>query len=248
MWQPPASRPPAFFVHDRHDVSRGVKLGVNWLAGWTAEHGGSPLIITPTRESERRVVLMAPQASRFERQSIATSFRSPWSGGAVLAIWPDDKTLGIIDDHPRVAAVCAVLDGLEDGPLWARTRRPVEVGGAHQIPPAAVIADPVVRVALTFLTHCVNLSTGLVNPRDRGHAIDVLRALAKGRRQVTPDDAYAWAIQNGWRADAARDLRELVVGVAAGKRYRDGGMLVAPSQLLRIWQNEADAQQRGGES
>jgi hypothetical protein len=90
----------------------------------------------------------------------------------------------------------------------------------------------------------VNLSTGLVNPRDRGHAIDVLRALAKGRRHVTPDEAYAWAILNGWRVDAARELRQLVIGVAEGKRSRDGGMLRSPSELLKIWQSEADAESR----
>jgi hypothetical protein len=239
MRQPPATRPPAFFVHDRHDVTRGVQVGVSWLEQWTAEHGGHPLIITPTRTSEREVVRIAPQARRFDRQSVATSFREPWPGGAVLAIWPDDKTLGLIDDHPRVTAVCAVLDLLEDGPLWLKTRRPTEVGGAHEIPPAAVIGDPVVRVALKQLTNMVNLSTGLVNPRDRGHAIDVLRALATGRRKVAPDDAYAFAIQNGWRVDAAKELRQLVIGVAAGKRYRDGGMLRSPSELLSYWEGEA---------
>lgn len=239
MRQPPTSRPPAFFVHDRHDVPRGVQVGVSWLEHWTAQHGGHPLIITPTRRSEREVVLMAPQASRFERESIATSFPSPWAGGAILAVWPDDKTLGLIDDHPRVTAVCAVLDLLEDGPLWLKTRRPNEVGGAHEIPPAALVADPVVRLALIQLTHMVNLSTGLVNPRDRGHAIDVLRALRQGRRQLTPDDAYAFAIQNGWRVDGAKELRQLVIGVAAGKRYRDGGMLRSPSELLSYWEGEA---------
>lgn len=239
MRQPPATRPPAFFVHDRNDVSRGVQLGVNWLTAWTAEHGGVPVIISPTRDSELRVIGMAPQAQRFTRWTFTTSFRSPWAGGAVLAVWPDDKTLGLIDDHARVSAVCAVLDLLEDGPLWLRTRRPVEVGGAHEIPPAAVIEDPVVRVALNFLTHTVNLSTGLVNPRDRGHAIDVLRALAKGRRKVAPDDAYAFAIQNGWRVDGAKELRQLVIGVAAGKRYRDGGLLRSPTELLSYWEDEA---------
>jgi hypothetical protein len=159
-----------------------------------------------------------------------------------LAIWPDDKSLGLIDDHPRVTAVCAVLDLLEDGPLWLKTRRPTEVGGAHEIPPAAMIGDPVVRVALKQLTQMVNLSTGLVNPRDRGHAIDVVRALAKGRTQVAPDDAYAFAIQNGWRVDGAKELRQLVIGVAAGKRYRDGGMLRSAAELLKIWQTEADAE------
>lgn len=239
MRHPPSTRPPAFFVHDRNDVARGVQLGVNWLTSWTAEHGGVPVIISPTRDSELRVIEMAPQAKQFTRWTSTTSFRAPWAGGPVLAIWPDEKTLGIIDDHARVAAVCAVLDLLEDGPLWLRTRRPLEVGGAHEIPPAAVVADPVVRVALTQLTHMVNLSTGLVNPRDRGHAIDVLRALRQGRRQLMPDDAYAFAIQNGWRVDAARELRQLVTGVAAGKRYRDGGMLRSPTELLSYWEGEA---------
>jgi hypothetical protein len=185
------------------------------------------------------MVEMAPQARHIERQSIGTSFRQPWLGGAVLAIWPDDKTLGRIDDHSDVSGICAVLDMMTDAPLWVKTRRPAEVGGAHELPAPAVIADPVVRVALMQLTSMVNLSTGLVNRRDRGYAIDVLRALIQGRRQVNPDDVYAFAIQNGWRADGARDLRDLVSGVAAGKRYRDGGMLRSGSELLRYWEDKA---------
>jgi hypothetical protein len=230
---------PAFFVNGRPDVAAAVQAGVNWLKAWTVEHGGVPLIITPGREPESRVLKAAPHAASITRQTFRTMLSSPWQGGAVLAVWADDKVLGRIDDDYQVKAVCAVLDSLTHAPLWLKARQPKEIGGADTVLPPAVDLDPIARIALEHLTHSVNLSTGLVHPSDRSHAIDILRALRAGHRTLSPEDAYAWAAQNGWRLDGARDLRELVVGVAAGKRYRQTSRLRPSSELLAMWEREA---------
>jgi hypothetical protein len=237
--QSPRPRPPAFFVNGRPDVAVAIQVGVNWLNDWTAEHGGVPLIITPGREPERRVLQAAPQAGSVTRQTFRTMFHSPWQGGAVLAIWSDDKALGRIDDDYRVRAVCAVLDSLTYAPLWLKAWQPVEIGGGESVLPPAVEIDPVARIALEHLTHSVNLSTGLVHPNDRSLAIDYLRALHAGRKKLSPDNTHAWAIQNRWRADGAAELRDLVIGVAAGKHYRYSRMARPSSELLAMWEREA---------
>jgi hypothetical protein len=140
-----------------------------------------------------------------------------------------------------VTALCAVFDFPTQAPLWRKARHPTELGAEVPVQVAAAdpVADPVARVALKRLTSFVNLSTGLVSSRDRSYAIDVLKALKIGRRRLAPDDAYAWAVQHGWRTDGATELRELVIGVAAGKRYRGGGLLGLPSQMLAMWERDA---------
>ncbi len=231
---------PAFFVNGRPNVSQAVQTGVNWLMDRTGQYGGVPLIITPTRESESRVLQMAPQAQRVTRQTFSTMFRSPWKGGAALAVWADDKVLGRIDDEFQVTALCTVLDSLAHAPLWLKARQPTEIGGSDSVLPPAVDLDPIARVALEQLTRHVNLGTGLTHPSDRGYAIGIVQALHAGRRRLSPDDAHAWAAQHGWRQDGANELRDIVAWVAAGRRFQHrGGTLRPASELLAIWEREA---------
>jgi hypothetical protein len=232
-------RPPAFFVNGRPDVRHAVETGVNWLKAWTSEHGGVPLIITPGREPEGRVIQAAPQAAKFVRQTFRTMLSSPWQGGAVLVVWADDKVLGRIDDDYQVKAVCAVLDSLTHAPLWLKARQPTEIGGSDTALPPAVDLDPVARIALEHLTRSVNLSTGLIHPSDRSHALAVVETLHGGGRKLSPDDAHAWATQHGWRSDGADDLRKLVAGVAAGKAFRQDGPYHSSSEMLAMWEGEA---------
>src|SRR5258708_30270206 len=134
-------RPLAFFVNGRPDVTHAVQSGVGWLRDWTAEHGGDPVIITPGRVPEGRVIQAAPQAASFTRKTVRNLLSSPWQGGAVLAVWAGDKVLGRIDDDYRVKAGCAVLDSLTHAPLWLKARQPHEVGRTRtMLPPARHIA------------------------------------------------------------------------------------------------------------
>jgi hypothetical protein len=231
---------PAFLVNGRPDVDHAVWEGVNWLLGWTVKHGGHPVIITPGREPESRVLKAAPQAVNITRQTFRNMLSSPWQGGAVLAVWADDKVLGRIDDDYQVTAVCTVLDSLTYAPLWLKARQPTEIGGAGSVLPLPVDLDPIARIALEHLTHHVNLSTALSHPSDRGSAIETVQALHAGRRKLSPDDAHAWAAQHGWRPDGANELRDIVARVAAGRRFQHrGGSLRPASELLAMWEREA---------
>jgi hypothetical protein len=227
-------------VNGRPDVEGAVRLAVEWLKDWTTEQGGVPLIISPTRESEGRILHMAPDAGSVTRQTFSTMFRSPWKGGPVLAVWADDKVLGQVDDEYRVAAVCTVLDSLTHAPLWLKARQPAEVGRSDSVLPPAVDLDPIARVALEQLTRHVNLGTGLTHPSDRGYAIEIVQALRAGRRRLSPDDAHAWAAQHGWRRVGANDLRDIVIRVAEGRRFQHrGGTLRPAPELLAMWEREA---------
>jgi len=166
-------------------------------------------------------------------------YRSAWDGGPVLVVWANDKILGRMDDVYQATAVCAVLDSLDRAPLWLKAHQPTEIGVARSVIPPNVVVDRVVEIALKHLTIFVNLSTDLVDPGDRSCAIDTVRALHVGRKHLSPDDAYAWAIQHGWHPRGSGTLRELVIGIAENKRYRQADPPRNPSELLAMWEREA---------
>ena len=88
--------------------------------------------------------------------------------------------LDALDDLKGVIGVIVVPDFLDSADQWANRWSPI-VHGQSQSPPVSLIDDPVVEAALLHLTQMVNLSTGLVHPRDKDMAIEVLRILRNKR-------------------------------------------------------------------
>lgn len=85
-----------------------VQLAVEWLRRTTDEVGGQPLVYGPNRSGLRQWPILT-DLSGWAVVSTWKSFGS-WSGGAVLAAWPDAEHLAKIADDPRTRALC-VLPG-----------------------------------------------------------------------------------------------------------------------------------------
>ncbi|RUW72392.1 hypothetical protein [Mesorhizobium sp. M2A.F.Ca.ET.067.02.1.1] len=133
----------------------------------------------------------------------------PSSRKSVLIVYyaaPD--ILDLVDGLHNVAGVVAVPDLPGTADDWAR-RWGAIVHGQEQQPPVALIDDPVVVRGLEALTRIVNLSTGLLHPRDKDHANETLRILRAHGHQDPSPHIKSWAIRNGWRPDGAADLEIL---------------------------------------
>ena len=136
------------------------------------------------------------------------TLRWPRGPAVIIVYYAESEILDLADGTRNVVGVVAVPDypGQADG--WAE-RWGVIVHGQERQAPAPLIDDPVVVRALETLTQVINLSTGLVHPRDKKMADEILRILrAKGHADPTPT-IRSWAIRNGWKPDHAVKLETL---------------------------------------
>lgn len=136
------------------------------------------------------------------------TLRLPRSPAVIIVYYAETEILELADGTRNVAGIVAVPDypGQADG--WAE-RWGAIVHGQERKAPATLIDDPVVVRALETLTQVINLSTGLVHPRDKQTADEILRILrAKGHPDPTPN-IRSWAIRNGWKPDHAAKLETL---------------------------------------
>lgn len=134
-------------------------------------------------------------------------------GAVMIAYFADDKMLESIDGLDMVAGVVAVPDlvGLAD--KWIARWNPVIHGQERAAAAEPLVTDPVIVKALTSLTSLVNLSHGLLNPRDKASADETLRILRSNGHKLEPDQIKSWAIRNKWKPGAADDLAKLATRV-----------------------------------
>ena len=69
--------------------------------------------------------------------------------------------------------------------------------------------DPVVAAALAMLTEAVN--DWMLHANDRARMPELFQRLRAGGYDYDPAEVQRWAIQNGWRADNAEELRQQAV-------------------------------------
>jgi hypothetical protein len=163
----------------------------------------------------------------------------------VLAAWPDASTLGLIDDTPRVVALC-VLPWIEDDTwVWVRAHDARDLLNAGVPSTYSNSLDRVVVQALRTLTIRVNLSSGLTHPSDRDAAIAAFEQLNRAGYRWSGVEIETWARANGWRATGATQLRGFAEGVAAGRRYRKKGRQPWRDDIVERWRDEADRDEPG---
>jgi hypothetical protein len=136
------------------------------------------------------------------------TLRWPRGPAVIIVYYAETEILDLADGTRNVVGVVAVPDypGQADG--WAE-RWGVIVHGQERQAPAPLIDDPVIVRALETLTKVINLSTGLVHPRDKEMADEILRILrAKGHADPTPN-IRSWAIRYGWKPNHAVKLEAL---------------------------------------
>lgn len=86
----------------------------------------------------------------------------------------------------------------------------------------------------------INLSTGFVHPNDKGCTIEMLRKLKKAGYQIDPVLIRDWALQNGFEASYAEELKGFVTGVNSDKKYRIGNTPYWNEKTIEILEQRAD--------
>lgn len=216
-----------------------VQLAVEWLRRTADDVGGRPLVYGPDRRGLREW----PILTGLDGWAVVATWRSfgTWSGGPVLAAWPNAEHLAEIADDPRTRALCVVpwLDA-EVAP-WVQAYSPVTLPttlALAEVEPA-IIPDPVAVEGLRTLTDLVNVTSLHASAGDRPRAVEVLRTLHGGGHVVDPEGARTWAMAHGWSARAAGQLADLARQIASGKRLRTGRPLVLREGILETWRRDA---------
>jgi hypothetical protein len=165
------------------------------------------------------------------------TFRHSHDRNVILAVYATDRMLCLIDDARDAPAVIVVPWTMESVRNWQRTWNPSVSGRAKQ-EPEQLIGSPLLEFALKSLTGAVNLSTGLVHPRDRAAAVDLFRLLFRDGERWDPDAVRAWALRNGWTARGADDLREVAEGVLQGRRLQGGNPMSWRPDIIEYFRQE----------
>ena len=137
-------------------------------------------------------------------------------GAVIVAFYADNKMLEKLDGIDGLVGIVAVPDLASDIDQWVARWNPM-VHGQPASAPTTLISDPVVEKALASLSSWINLSHGIMNPRDKGHADEMLRILRAKGHTFEPDKMKSWAIRNGWKPGAADELATLATRIGALK-------------------------------
>ena len=134
----------------------------------------------------------------------------------LIAVYSDQKMLDQVDSVKNLFGVVAVPHIPEALEKWEKTWSPTIHGGPKQ-PAQKLIVDPIVEQALISLTHSINLSHSLLNPRDKDHADRTLRILRVNNHVESSENLRSWAVKNGWHPKAADELEKLATKVQSLK-------------------------------
>jgi hypothetical protein len=134
-------------------------------------------------------------------------------GAVIIAYFAEDKLLETIDGLDAVTGVVAVPDVPGRADKWT-ARWNAHVHGQER-PAAAepLVTDPVIVKALTSLSSSINLSHGVMHPRDKGYADETLRILRAKGHKLEPEHIKSWAIRNKWKPGAADELARLATRI-----------------------------------
>jgi hypothetical protein len=215
---------------------------VAWVLHQQSSLGGQVLLYVPQRDSAGNEPLLArlarsPGVVTATWRNYASS--ADWSGGPVLAAWPDADHLGRVDGDPRSRALCVLAWTVPDVDAWARARSPLQLGAAALEFPDAVSLDPVVRVALRRLGQMVNHANNLAGVLDRRDAIAVLTVLHRAGYRLPKDEVCAFALAQGWPDRGARRLRDWAGEIDAGVRKRVNGPWPLREDVIEVWRGES---------
>ncbi len=134
----------------------------------------------------------------------------------LISVYSDQKMLDQVDSVKNLLGVVAVPHIPEALEKWEKTWSPT-IHGALKQPAQKLIVDPIVEQALISLTHSINLSHSLLNPRDKEHADRTLRILRVNNHAESSENLRSWAVKNGWHPKAADELEKLATKVQSLK-------------------------------
>lgn len=137
-------------------------------------------------------------------------------GTVAIVFYGGNDILDLVDGVTGLGGVVVVPEFDGDVADWTARWNP-HVHGAPPSAPAVLISNKTVTNALEQLSSMVNLSHGVMHPRDKGYADDILRILRANGHAMDPAALKSWAIQRGWQVKAADELAALATKIWALK-------------------------------
>lgn len=215
-----------------------TRHAVAWVLQQRAARGGDVLLYEPQRNSPTNDPLL-DQLSRTRGVVTATwrtySGAGVWSGGPVLAAWPDAEHLGRVDGDRRTSALCVLAWTARDVEAWVLARHPDVLGTAEFELERPTALHPVVQAGLRDLGRMLNHANNLAGLLDKRDAISVLTALHRAGYALPQDEVYAFALANDWPDRGARRLAEWAGEIDTGKRKRFNGRPALRPDILDKW-------------
>jgi hypothetical protein len=150
---------------------RGLRDGLAWLTARARQDGGHALVFAPSKGAIRDSLLLNQFIKRIHVAVGTWRRNDEWSGGPVLAAWPDRVKLGEIADDGRTTALCVVPWNPEETEAWQAASDP-ELLGPAVASTFQPDLDPVVVEGLKTMTVMVNHANHLAGPLDRRDAVD----------------------------------------------------------------------------
>ncbi|HET8659167.1 MAG TPA: hypothetical protein VFM55_09235 [Micromonosporaceae bacterium] len=214
---------------------QAIRAAIAWVHG-QLEPGRQALVWTPNRSALMEHPDLVVFARRHTSMTRKTSSTMRWSGGPVLAGWPDTDALDELAEDRRVSALCVIPHGtLDEVAAWAARTGATRLGTAAVLPALATL-DPVVERGLEALTGMVNHANNLAGVLDKRDAVNVLTTLHQGGYPLDPEAVHSWVLAHGWPARGAQRLREMCDKLVAGRTLRAGAPSILGRDVLQQWQ------------
>lgn len=156
--------------------------------------------------------LSMPSSARLRHETIKT-IGTFVRGAVVIVFYADEELLELVDGLDGIAGVVVVPWIPGDVDNWIARWNPI-VHGKPQTEAADLLSDKTVERALTSVTRMINLAHGVLHPRDKQYADDVLRILRAKGHMLKAETIKSWAISKGWKPDAASELAKLANRIA----------------------------------
>ncbi|MGI5186924.1 hypothetical protein ACQEVI_02130 [Promicromonospora sp. CA-289599] len=226
---------PTALTADGLTAAEADRLATQWVLNQRDAVGGQILLYLPDRRerSGRAVVNQFATRPDVVTETWKTIHGGNWSGGPVLAAWPNTKALGEISDNDLVRALCVLTWLPKEVVSWARAVGAEVLGGQMDLS-APALSAPVIEAAMETMVSLVNQNNPLTTGHEKEVVVEALLILKRHRHQFDGDELYTWALHHGWAAERATELRGLVQKVNDGVRLRiKGGMLRA--DIYEIW-------------
>jgi hypothetical protein len=229
---------PAFYFHADLAGDEIVIEGLRWLLARAESDGGEAAVVAPTRSHYERHQALGYARGNFRCETVRTLRGGGSIDGPILAVWPSDETLNLIEEWHNPSALCVVPWRLAAIEKWRLSRRPVDLLGQAEAALEPTISDPVILVAMETVSHFINVNNELVQHEDKAAAVDALRKLHRAGHRLDPTELEVWALADGWGPRGAARLREFAEKISQGRSLRIQGFQWR-ADAVESWRAEA---------
>lgn len=145
------------------------------------------------------------------------------SSDIVISCGMDADNVFELDDFSSVKYIIAVPWQRKLTEQWIKTWNAIEITGKKGIVENYPEPTCIVKKAMLSLTSTINMSTGISHPSDNNKAKTYILALSKYEQSLNADIVNSYLIKElGWFVRHAKDIKELIKTLNAGKFFKGG--------------------------